>query len=190
MKSSRKSWICISALALLWGFASVVYAQEIPPNQQEQELPPDQQEQGLPPDQQEQELPSNPQGQEVREDFSNDELQKFVSAATKAQEVQEARQQEMISAIEEEDLDVNRFNEIMAVKQGKSQETDVSDEEMQSFDAAAQKVMEHQRIMQTEIAEAIEEEGITMDTYQQIFLAYQQSPKIQKKITKLLEKEE
>lgn len=130
------------------------------------------------------------QPQEVREDFSNDELEKFVSAATKVQEVQQTHQQDMISAIEGEDMDVNRFNEIMAVQQGQNEGEEVSEEEMESFNAAAQKVMEHQRVMQSEIAETIEGEGISTDTYNQILMAYQQSPTIQEKITKLLENDE
>ena len=190
MKFIQKSWIFISVFALLWGFTAVVHAQEVPPNQQEQEVPPDQQEQGVPPDQQEQVIPPNQQEQGVREDFSDDELQKFVSAATKVQEVQQVRQQEMISAIEEEDLDVQRFNEIMAAQQGQAQNTDISDEEMEAFNLAMQKVMEKQEKLQTEVEETIEKEGISTDTYEEIMIAYQQSPKVQEKVTKLLQEEQ
>ena len=151
----------------------------MPPNSQNQDIAPDQQ--GAPIDQQQ---------QGVREDFSKKELEKFVSAATKVQEVQQEKQEEIVAAIEAEDLDVNRFNEIIAERQGKIEDANVTDEELQSFNIAAQKVMEHNKEMQSEIAQTIEEQGLTPETYNEILLAYQQSPKVQKKITKMLEKEE
>lgn len=161
MKLAQKSWAFICVLTMLLGIAPAIYAQGVQPNQQE-----------------------------VREDFSDDELKKFVSAATKAQEVQQARQQKMISAIEAEDLDVQRFNEIMAAQQGQAQDTEISDEELQAFNLAMQKVMEQQEKLQTEVEETIQKEGISPDTYEEIMLAYQQSPKIQEKVTKLLQEEQ
>ncbi len=160
MKFSHHVWAFACAFSLLFVSASVVNAQG---------------------------LQTPAPTQEIRTDFTDEQLEQFVSASQKAQEVQQARQQEMMAAIQGEDLDVQRFNEIMAVQQGQKKDGDVSEEEMASFNAAAQKVMEQQRLMQTEIAESIEEVGISMDTFQQISMAYQQSPEVQEKVTEILE---
>ncbi|WMJ72636.1 DUF4168 domain-containing protein [Cytophagaceae bacterium ABcell3] len=132
-------------------------------------------------------LPDQPpaQEQEVKDDFSDAELEKFINVYQQTTEIQQKNQEVMIAAIEKQDLDVNRFNEILTAQQ-QQQEVELSDEEKNSFDVAVKEVMQVQQETQKEVNDVIEKE-IGMDTYQQIAMAYQQSPAVKEKLDTLME---
>lgn len=129
--------------------------------------------------------------QQVKDDFSKNDLEKFVDVYLKANEVQQGNEAVMIQSIEEEDLDVNRFNEILTAQQNqqKSTEIEASAEEMAAFNKAAEKIMKIQQEAQVEIEQLIEEE-IGSEKYQQIVMAYQQRPDLQQKVNQLLEEKQ
>lgn len=135
-------------------------------------------------------LPGAAQQQPVKEDFTDEELKTFIQANKSVVQVQQAAEQKMMQAIEETDMDVNRFNEIATAQQDPQADAEASAEEMATFNEAAQKVMAVQRETQSEIAAAVEEEGMEFDAYRQIMMAYQNSPKVQQQITKLIEEEQ
>lgn len=133
-----------------------------------------------------QNIPPTPQQQNVKEDYSTGELQVFVEANREASAVQQQGQGKMISAIEEEGLDVNTFNTIMNAKQNPQEDVQVSDGDLQKFDKAVEKVMVIQQNLEAEVAHAIENAGMEVDKYEEIMLAYQSSPKVQEKVHKIL----
>lgn len=135
-------------------------------------------------------LPGAAQQQPVKEDFTDEELKTFIQANKSVVQVQQAAEQKMMQAIEETDMDVNRFNEIATAQQDPQADAGASAEEMATFNEAAQKVMAVQRETQSEIAAAVEEEGMEFNEYRQIMMAYQNSPKVQQQITKLIEEEQ
>lgn len=128
------------------------------------------------------------QQQQVNTDFSEEELEDFVDVYVKASEIQQENETVMMQAIEEEDLELERFNEILTARQNQAsvQDIDATPEELASFNKAAEKIMEVQQEAQTEINELIEEE-IGAEKYQQIAMAYQQSPEVQQKINEKLQ---
>lgn len=131
-----------------------------------------------------------PQQQQVQEDFSDEELGQFVEVYIQAAEIQQKNEAQMVQAIEEEDLDINRFNEILMARQNQqnAEEIDATAEEMASFNSAAEKIMTVQQEAQAEIEELIESE-MGSQKYQQIVMAYQQSPEVQQKVNQMLESE-
>ncbi|MEK6476276.1 DUF4168 domain-containing protein [Catalinimonas sp. 4WD22] len=135
-------------------------------------------------------LPGAAQQQPVKENFTDEELKTFIQANKSVVQVQQAAEQKMIQAIEETEMDVNRFNEIATAQQDPQADAEASADEMATFNEAAQKVMNVQRETQSEIAAAVEEEGMEFDEYRQIMMAYQNSPKVQQQITKLIEEEQ
>lgn len=130
------------------------------------------------------------QQQQVQEDFSDEELEQFVEVYIQAAEIQQKNEAEMIQAIEEEDMDINRFNEILMARQNQqnAEEIDATAEEMASFNNAAEKIMAVQQEAQAEIEQLIESE-MGSQKYQQIVMAYQQSPEVQQKVNQMLESE-
>ncbi|WPP48425.1 DUF4168 domain-containing protein [Catalinimonas niigatensis] len=136
-------------------------------------------------------IPGTEQQQpEVREDFTDDELKLFLKANKSVAMVQQEAEQKMIQAIEEEEMDINRFNEIANAQQNPQAEPDVSEDEMATFTKAAEKVMAVQRETQSEVAAAVESEGMEFTDYREIMMAYQSSPVVQEKLTKLIEEEQ
>lgn len=131
-------------------------------------------------------LPGQPQ-QEVKEDFSKEELEQFVDANKVVADVQRSSEEKMVKAIEEEGLEVQQFNEILTTQQNPETETEVSDDDLNKFNKAVEKVMKVQQDMQTDLQKAIEESGMTVQKYDQILIAYQQSPKVQEEVNKILQ---
>lgn len=128
------------------------------------------------------------QQQRVKTDFDREELEEFVDVYVASTEIQQGNEKVMMQAIEEEDLDVNRFNEILTVQQNQQSPEDINAtaEEMAAFNNAAEKIMAVQQEAQAEIQQLIEEK-IGGQKYQQIAMAYQQSPEVQEKVNKILE---
>lgn len=126
---------------------------------------------------------------QIREDFSDDELQSFVDANEKVSAIQMEGEQQMIKAIEEEGLSVERFHEILEQQRDPQKATETSPEELKSFNSAAQVILQENKKLEQKMTSSIEEAGINIETYQQIMLAYQQSPAIQERVTKMVNNE-
>lgn len=125
--------------------------------------------------------------QEIKEDFKDKELESFVKANQKVNSIQAESETKMMKAIEEENLSVDRFNEILAAQQDPQKGNDATAEEMSAFNSAAQAIMQKRQEMEVKMSKTIEEEGIDLDTYNMIMYAYQQSPKVQERVHQLLE---
>jgi uncharacterized protein YfkK (UPF0435 family) len=91
--------------------------------------------------------------QEVSTDYSDDEIEVFVEANLDVTKVQQEAQKKAQGIIEENDLDMERFNEIVAIQQGQSDE-EASPEEMEAFNAAAQKIMANNQKTQSDMVAA------------------------------------
>ena len=134
-------------------------------------------------------MPPAPQQQNIKEDYSENELKEFVNANKVATQVQQESQDKMIEVIEDEGLDINTFNQIMTAQQDPQQDADIPQTDLEKFNSASQKVMTIQQEMQVEVSKAIENTGMDPNTYSEIMLAYQNSPVVQEKVHKILEKE-
>lgn len=127
------------------------------------------------------------QQQDVKIDFDDAELKKFANAAGKVVVIQQETEQKMIQAIEEENLDLNKFTEIMTAQQNQQTENlDATPEDLQKFDKAAAQVMKIQTEVQSEMVEVIQEEGLEPQQYEQILLAYQSNQDVKAKIDALI----
>lgn len=123
----------------------------------------------------------------MREDFSDNELKSFVKANEKVTVIQMEAEQKMIKAIEGEGLTVERFNQILEQQRDPSRTSETSVEELQSFNNAAQVILEENTRIEKEMTSSIEEEGIDIETYKQIMVAYQQNPDVQSRVNKFVE---
>lgn len=127
------------------------------------------------------------QKQTVKSNFEDAELEKFASAAGKVVVIQQETEKKMIQAIEEEELDLNKFNEIMTAQQNQQTENlEATPEELQKFDKAAAQLMKIQTEVQSEMVEVIQEEGLEPQQYEQILLAYQSNQEVKAKIDALI----
>lgn len=127
---------------------------------------------------------------ELREDFTKTELESFLKANKKVMTIQAESQKKMAKAIQEEGLSVDRFNQIIAARQNPKKENDASAKEMASFNNAAQEIMSKRKETETKIVKSIQQEGIDIETYQEIMYAYQKSPKVKEEISKMIDNQE
>lgn len=127
----------------------------------------------------------------IREDFSDDELKSFVQANEKVMAIQVEAEQNMIKAIENEGLTVDRFHQILEQQRDpqRGTETETSEEELKSFNNAAQVILQENAKVEAEMTTTIEDQGIDIETYKQIMLAYQQSPAVQSRVNGLVKGE-
>lgn len=133
--------------------------------------------------------PAASPSQELRDDFSDDELKSFVKASKKITSIQMETEQKMIRSIEDEGLTVERFHQILEQQRNPQNRTETSPEELKSFNNAAQNIIAENKKVEQQMAASIEEEGIDVETYNQIMVAYQQNQEIQRKIDKYIDGE-
>ncbi|MGJ3235374.1 DUF4168 domain-containing protein [Marivirga sp.] len=122
-----------------------------------------------------------PQQQEVSTDYSDEEIETFVEANLDVTKVQQEAEKKAMGIIEENDLELERFNEIVAIQQGQSDE-EASPEEMEAFNAAAQEIMANNQETQSKMIAALDKHDISQEKYQQIMMAYQQDEEFRKKV--------
>lgn len=131
-----------------------------------------------------------PPQMEVREDFSDDEFKEFVKINLVLIPLQEKSQGDMVKAIEENDLDIERFQELAQAQQaGTLTEVSNDAQEMANFNMAGQKVMEMQQVLQTDIMKAITDSELSEQKFQEMYTSYTQSEKVKTKVDSMIEKE-
>lgn len=120
--------------------------------------------------------------------YSDADIAKFAKAAKVLEELQAAVETEMITAIENKGLDLDTFNKIAAAQQNPNAGSEVADAEtMKSYNAVSEDLQKIQMEAQPKMVEAIEETGMDINEYQQMMLAYQQSPEMQAKVQEMMQ---
>ena len=133
-----------------------------------------------------QQMPMSQQQQEVKTDYTETEIETFVEANLEVTKVQQAAEQKAMGIIEKNDLELERFNEIVAIQQGQSDE-EASPEELKAFNAAAQEIMANSQKIQAKMKEVLTEKGVSEQDYQQIMIAYQQDEDFRKKVDSVVQ---
>jgi ubiquinone biosynthesis protein UbiJ len=123
--------------------------------------------------------------QQASEEVTDKELKQFASAFQQVQRVDQNAQQIMIKAVQDEGLEVQRFNEIQQAQQA-NQEVDASNEEIKKYESASTELKKIQVQAQQEMQEKITEEGLTVPRYQEIATSIQASPELQEKLQEYL----
>lgn len=121
------------------------------------------------------------------QEYNDEELQKFAKVIVEVITIQQESQMEMISIIEENEMTIKRFNEMMMENQEKSiEEVDGTEQEKEAFADISVKIMEIQEKMEDRLISSIEDEGLTVEKYEQILADYQQDPELQQRIQNLV----
>lgn len=130
------------------------------------------------------------QEQASADEFTEAELVMFVEANSTVTEIQKASRDSLVAAIEDENLTVDRFNELAkAHRAQKLEEVAENPEEISAFSNAAQRVVKMQPETKEKVEEAIEEEGLTVEKYEAIMAAYQNDPAVKAKISAVINKD-
>ncbi|PKV67054.1 DUF4168 domain-containing protein [Pontibacter ramchanderi] len=125
--------------------------------------------------------------QQQTQTISDQDIKLFVDASTRLMELQQESEKAMLVILEEEKLSVDRFNVLaQAHQQQKLAEVEGTAAEKAAFNKAIGRMMEMQPDIEKNMQTAIQKDGMTMERYEQIMLAYQQDPAVQAKIQKLM----
>ena len=134
-------------------------------------------------------LPASPP--EVKEDFTDEEYEAFIKINMEVMPIQQEAEGDMMQAITDKGMDVQRFQELAQAQQsGKLTDVSQDPKEINAFNLAGQEVLEVQKKVQDQIKQKIEENDMDVQTFQQIYLAYDQSETVRGKIDNLLERQE
>lgn len=126
-----------------------------------------------------------PQQQKI--EVSDGEIEQFALAFVEIQNIEQKVQPEMVQAVEEEGIEVQRFNEIMNAQQDPNQEVDASEDELKKFAAANREIEDIQNRAQREMLGKIDEAGLTVERYQEIMNALRNDPKLQQKLQQIVQ---
>ncbi|WP_299705854.1 DUF4168 domain-containing protein [uncultured Pontibacter sp.] len=125
--------------------------------------------------------------QQQTQAISDADIKLFVDASTRLMDLQQQSEQAMMTILEEEKLSVDKFNELaQAHQQQKLAEAEGTAEEKAAFNKSIQRMMEMQPEIEKNMQTAIQKDGMTMERYEQIMMAYQQDPAVQAKIQKMM----
>lgn len=116
------------------------------------------------------------------DDVSDKELDQFVQSYKDVQAANQEAQQDMMKMIEDEGLDVQRFQTIQQASTDPSKEVDATKEEMDSHKKITSKMQAMQPELEKKMEGIIKKDGLTMDRYQAIAMAIQKDKDLQQKV--------
>lgn len=124
-------------------------------------------------------------------EVSSEDIEKFARAIAQLQTIQQETQTELLQIVEGQGLTPDRFNEIAEAQQNPEAATDVeiSDEELQSFEQAANEITAVRQQTQTRFQEVVQAEGLEVEQFNQILAAVQQDPALQQEVEQILRAE-
>jgi len=118
--------------------------------------------------------------QEETKKITDAELENVVNLVNAAQEIQQESQQKMQKIVQNEGLELQRFQVIMQSKQNPkaADSIEVTEKEEKAIANIQSKMAKMNQKAQQEFLEAVEENGLTQKRYQEIAQALQSDPKV------------
>ncbi|HEX6983450.1 MAG TPA: DUF4168 domain-containing protein [Balneolaceae bacterium] len=129
------------------------------------------------------------QGQTAQPDsVTNQELQKFAEISNEAQKIQQEARQTVDSLLAEENMEMQRFQEIMMSKRNpQAPDTlNITPEEQQTIQELEPKLIEMQQESQQKFVAVIQEKGLTPNRFQQIMQAIRTDPQVMKRFQNMM----
>lgn len=140
-----------------------------------------------------QQAPQNTPTPATSDEVSDTEIDKVVATINEMEPIQAEVEEKMQVAVEEEGITFERFQQIMMGMQNPqmADQMDITDEEQQTIQTLQPTLMQIQGEAQQKISQKIEENGLTMQRYQQIVMGAQQDSTLMNRVqTKLEEADE
>jgi hypothetical protein len=135
---------------------------------------------------QEPQLPQQPQ----QTDFSDEQIDLFVSAVVKVLPVQQEIEQEMIKKIEDKGMELDQFNQIATQVQTSGKAEGVAEDDLKKFEEISGEIQNIQMENQEELTKIIREEGLDPQLYQEMMLAYSSNPTVKQKVDEKLSQQQ
>lgn len=123
-------------------------------------------------------LQSQSQGNQV----SDKELHQFVSVSQHIEAINQQAQQSMVTTVENEGLEIQRYTEIQQAQQDPNQAANATEEELIQYAAVTQELQNIQAKAQQQMQEKLDEEGLTGSRFQEISMVLQNDIQLQEKL--------
>lgn len=130
--------------------------------------------------------PMSPQENSMEVD--EEEIQRFANAFEAVQSIQEKSREEMAQAIEQQGLTIKEYNELFQQQQGNAggesqmSQSNYGAEKRRQFEQADARIDEIEQETQSEIEQAITQEGLEVERFEQIWIAVRQDPELQQRV--------
>ncbi len=126
-----------------------------------------------------------PQQQEKIE-VSDAELEKFADVFQKMRMMNQQVQQEMMAVVTNEDLELQRFNEIHQAEMDPNKDIETTTEEDKKYKAVVAEIEVIQPKYQKKMQEVITESDLDMERYQQLAMALRSDVELQQRLQEIL----
>jgi len=134
--------------------------------------------------QQQPQMPPQQQNLPTSSDVSDQEITQLGNAVEALEPIQNETQEKIKTAVEGEDLSFERFQQMMMAMQNPqmAQQVDITDEEKSKIQTLQPTLMQIQTEARQQMSAKIEENGLTMQRYQQIIMGAQQDPELMSRV--------
>lgn len=130
-------------------------------------------------------MPQEQQQQKV--EVTDAELNKFAEAFQGIRVIGQQSQQEMLQVVQEEGMDVQRFNEIHQGTLDPEKEVEATTEEKEQHKNIISELEVMQTSMQKQMEQVITKSGLTLERYEQIAMGLQSDRELQQRLQKVLQ---
>lgn len=118
--------------------------------------------------------------------LSEKDMEQFAEVFIDIQAISEDAREGMVAALDEVGMSVDRFNEIQQMAQDPSSDLTLSDEEEEQLNQANQSIQGIQMDAQQKMQQAILDNGMSVEKYQEIAMQVQTNPDLQQKIQAMM----
>ena len=125
--------------------------------------------------------------QEIEDTFTDEEYETFVAINQTLAPMQADVEAKMVAVLDEKGMEAPRFQELMqAQRQGNIMDATDDAAEIALFNEAGQEIMKIQRNSQEELQKQITDNGMEINKFQEMSIAYNQNPEVKEKVDKMI----
>ncbi|TQD40030.1 DUF4168 domain-containing protein [Haloflavibacter putidus] len=118
--------------------------------------------------------------------ISDAELNKWANAYQKVQMQNQEAQQQMMTMIQDEGMELQRFNEIQQASMNPNQKGNATEAEIKKHKSISDKIEKMRPELERKATEAIESTGMSIERYQEIAAVIQQDQSLQQRLQKIM----
>ncbi|MBN1769175.1 MAG: DUF4168 domain-containing protein [Prolixibacteraceae bacterium] len=118
---------------------------------------------------------------------NQNELKNFASAYLKVQELSQESQNDMVDVVQDEGMEVQRYNAIMQSMQDSSKEITIRDEEINAVETINKQLQKIEEATNEKMQKSIKDNDLSVNRYQEIMASVQNDPELQEKLQEYLQ---
>lgn len=124
----------------------------------------------------------NQQTQTQQKEISQEELESFAQAFQAMRMLNQQVQQELAGLVEDEGMEIKRFNEIHQATVDPQQEAEATREEQKQYEAITSEIQKRQASFQGKMEKLVTDEDMTLKRYEEIATRLQNDPELQERL--------